>query len=132
MTQLDRLARYVDDLSLQTIPPPVLARVKTCLLYTLCMTVIAHDETDVPVKAARAITPPGEGARVLVSGESRSAADAAFNLEYVTRLRDTVAKGRGPLRSVELQTGVAATGESSDLPSGTTVHGVPGGPPSRR
>jgi hypothetical protein len=58
-----------------------------------------------------------------------SAADAAFNLEYVTRLRDTVAKGRGPLRSVELQTGVAATGESSDLPSGTTVHGVPGGPP---
>lgn len=58
-----------------------------------------------------------------------SAADAAFNLEYVTGLRDTIARGRGPLRPAELQTGAAATGESADLPSGTTVHGVPGGPP---
>ena len=56
-------------------------------------------------------------------------ADAAFNLEYVTRVRDLVAKGRGPLRPTELQSATVAPAESADLPSGSTVHGVPGGPP---
>ncbi len=78
MTHLHQIARYVDALSLDTIPPAVLVRVKTCLLYTMCMTVIGYDDTDVPVRAGRAITPAGEGARLFVTGESRSAPDAAF------------------------------------------------------
>lgn len=57
-------------------------------------------------------------------------ADAAFNFEYVSRLRDRIGvmkpapaakerespRGAGPIRT-------------PDLPSGPTVHGLPGGPP---
>lgn len=55
--------------------------------------------------------------------------DAAFNYEFVSRLRDTLAKapaGRAPRdpRAAPKQEDV-----SVDLPSGPTVHGRPGGPP---
>ena len=50
-------------------------------------------------------------------------ADAAYNYEYVSRVRDALAKGRPltrPQRKIPL---------SDDLPVGPTVHGHPGGPP---
>jgi hypothetical protein len=49
--------------------------------------------------------------------------DAAYNYEYVSRVRDAFAKGRllaRPQRKIAL---------SDDLPVGPTVHGRPGGPP---
>jgi hypothetical protein len=49
--------------------------------------------------------------------------DASYNYEYVSRLRETLAKGKPlprPRRGVPL---------SEDLPVGPTVHGRPGGPP---
>ena len=49
--------------------------------------------------------------------------DAAYNYEFVSRLRDTLAKGRPLVRArrpVPL---------SEDLPVGPTIHGRPGGPP---
>ena len=58
-------------------------------------------------------------------------ADASFNFEYVSRLRDTLAAGTTGRRS-------SARGEdeeslepipSPDLPIGPTIHGWPGGPP---
>jgi hypothetical protein len=50
-------------------------------------------------------------------------ADAAYNYEYVSRLREMLARGRPmprPRRTVIL---------SEDLPVGPTTHGRPGGPP---
>ena len=52
--------------------------------------------------------------------------DAAYNYEYVTRIRDQVASrvaGKTPAAPV---TAVRAAG---DLPAGNTIHGRPGGPP---
>jgi len=53
--------------------------------------------------------------------------DAAYNYEFVVRLRDTVARGRGPVRPREPAQNAAGAGP--DLPMGPTVHGRPGGPP---
>ena len=55
-----------------------------------------------------------------------SLTDAAYNYEFVTRLRDTLAKApralpKKPPAKVDLV--------SVDLPTGATVHGHPGGPP---
>lgn len=61
-------------------------------------------------------------------------ADAAYNFEYVVRLRDTVSKSKplapgkreGPAKMLQQLTGVVMAG---DLPEGRTVHGDPGAPP---
>jgi hypothetical protein len=61
-------------------------------------------------------------------------ADAAYNYEYVVRLRDTVSKAKpqppgkreDPAKLVQKLTGVVMAG---DLPEGRTVHGDPGAPP---
>jgi hypothetical protein len=61
-------------------------------------------------------------------------ADAAYNYEYVVRLRDTLSKAKpqapgkreDPAKVVEKLTGVTMAG---DLPDGRTVHGDPGAPP---
>ena len=54
-------------------------------------------------------------------------ADAAYNYEYVTRVRDQVASsvpGKTPAAQV-----AAARAQGGDLPAGNTIHGRPGGPP---
>lgn len=53
--------------------------------------------------------------------------DAAYNYEFVARVRDIVASGRPmPAANGEQMPEEAA----SDLPSGRTAHGRPGGPPA--
>ena len=61
-------------------------------------------------------------------------ADAAYNFEYIVRLRDTVSKSKppapgkreDPAKLLQQPTGVVMAG---DLPEGRTVHGDPGAPP---
>jgi hypothetical protein len=53
--------------------------------------------------------------------------DAAYNYEYVVRLRDAVARTRAG--SAAPPTKTPATPNASDLPRGPTIHGRPGAPP---
>src|SRR5204862_5788209 len=61
-------------------------------------------------------------------------ADAAYNYEYIVRLRDTLSKARpvapgkleDPNRIAPKAPGLVMAG---DLPEGRTVHGDPGAPP---
>lgn len=61
------------------------------------------------------------------AGASAKAAEAAYNYEYVARIRDQVARSpqgriaRSPLPATPVMGG--------DLPAGATVHGGPGAPP---
>jgi hypothetical protein len=50
--------------------------------------------------------------------------DAAYNYEYVSRMRDALARGRFVMRGSDRRVAL-----SDDLPVGPTVHGRPGGPP---
>lgn len=57
-------------------------------------------------------------------------ADAAYNFEYVARLRDYHARMKPPAPSRERELPRAAPPlPTGDLPRGLTVHGRPGGPP---
>src|SRR4051812_27841571 len=62
-----------------------------------------------------------------------SIADAAYNYEYVVRLRDTLAKAATPAAARNAKdrktAAVKPPDVSVDLPSGPTIHGRPGGPP---
>jgi len=62
-----------------------------------------------------------------------SLTDAAYNYEYVARLRDTIAREKPAARAArdkKLAAVAPKTEEASvDLPNGPTVHGLPGGPP---
>lgn len=56
--------------------------------------------------------------------------DAAFNYEFVSRVRDTLAKapvtkGRAPVKKAPAE----PEDVTFDLPAGPTIHGRPGGPP---
>ena len=51
--------------------------------------------------------------------------DAAYNYEYVSRMRDALARGRFVIRGGRDR----RVALSDDLPVGPTVHGRPGGPP---
>jgi hypothetical protein len=53
--------------------------------------------------------------------------DAAYNYEYVSRVRDQVARAVG--KPAKDGPRVAAAVRAGDLPAGPTVHGHPGGPP---
>jgi hypothetical protein len=55
--------------------------------------------------------------------------DAAYNYEYVLKLRDTVAKGPAKNARDAKKAPQTPPDESVDLPVGPTVHGRPGGPP---
>ena len=52
--------------------------------------------------------------------------DAAYNYEYVAGLRDTLAKNKPIPRPAKPE----VADVSADLPTGPTLHGHPGGPPS--
>ena len=58
--------------------------------------------------------------------------DAAYNYEYVARLRDTLAREK-PAQRAAREKKLAAANKldegSVDLPAGPTIHGLPGGPP---
>lgn len=51
--------------------------------------------------------------------------DAAYNYEFVARVRDQVARSQG--KGVKPQPQIAAS--AGDLPAGSTIHGRPGAPP---
>jgi hypothetical protein len=51
--------------------------------------------------------------------------DAAYNYEYVARLRDQVARTQGKMKLTPAPAPVMA----GDLPTGPTIHGKPGAPP---
>lgn len=54
-------------------------------------------------------------------------ADAAYNYEYVSRVRDVVAARVGSKTPTPVRPVVRA--RAGDLPGGPTIHGRPGGPP---
>lgn len=57
-----------------------------------------------------------------------SQVDAAFNYEFVIRMRDAMARSTtGRVRTANTPAG--PDDESGDLPPGPTIHGKPGGPP---
>jgi hypothetical protein len=56
-----------------------------------------------------------------------TAVDAAYNYEYIARIRDMLAKAKGA-RSKDFKPAEPEVA-SVDLPTGPTVHGRPGGPP---
>ena len=56
------------------------------------------------------------------------ASDAAYNYEFVAKLRDSLAKASRTTRNAPKRPALPEIA-SVDLPSGLTVHGRPGGPP---
>ncbi len=58
-----------------------------------------------------------------------SLTDAAYNYEYVVKLRDRVAKGPARNARDAKKAPPAPEDVSVDLPAGPTIHGRPGGPP---
>jgi hypothetical protein len=55
--------------------------------------------------------------------------DAAYNYEFAVRTRDALGKARGA--AAKLAAAKKPADETSDLPSGPTLHGRPGGPPPK-
>jgi hypothetical protein len=56
-------------------------------------------------------------------------ADAAYNYEYAVRLRDAMGKVKPSVKMAAPKQ--AAANPDSDLPSGPTLHGRPGAPPTK-
>jgi hypothetical protein len=65
-------------------------------------------------------------ASVLKSGPF--VADAAYNYEFVARLREAVSRGKPPASATARASGPTEP-RAVDLPAGPTIHGRPGGPP---
>ncbi len=61
------------------------------------------------------------------AGASAKAAEAAYNYEYVARIRDQVA--RSPQGRIARSPAAAGPVMGGDLPAGPTIHGGPGAPP---
>jgi hypothetical protein len=57
--------------------------------------------------------------------------DAAYNYEFVSRIRDTLAKAPPPRPGARarVEPPKPPRNDSADLPAGNTIHGQPGGPP---
>lgn len=53
--------------------------------------------------------------------------EAAYNFEYVSRLRDQVARAQG--KGAKSSAAMVAAPSAGDLPAGPTIHGRPGAPP---
>jgi len=64
-----------------------------------------------------------------VMRKDASLGDAAYNYEYVTRLRDTLAKATGKNAKDGKKGPAEPPDVSVDLQTGPTLHGRPGGPP---
>lgn len=60
-------------------------------------------------------------------GSEALAKEAAYNYEYVARIRDQVA--RSPQGRIAGSTAAAGPAMGGDLPAGPTIHGGPGAPP---
>src|SRR5262245_3462288 len=60
-----------------------------------------------------------------------STPDVSYNYEYVVRLRENLARAKNaPLKQDDARLAAKTSAESaSDLPTGPTLHGNPGGPP---
>ena len=56
-------------------------------------------------------------------------ADAAYNYEFVSKMRDTLAKAPAKGSPERQEGGRKPELVSVDLPAGPTIHGRPGGPP---
>jgi len=56
---------------------------------------------------------------------SPRSSDAAYNYEFIARVRDHVAKGGKAARIASIPAGAMG----GDLPAGPTIHGAPGAPP---
>ena len=59
---------------------------------------------------------------------AKASADAAYNYEFVARIRDQVARSQGKTAKIGPIT-PATPGRGGDLPLGPTIHGGPGAPP---
>ncbi|MEO7132705.1 MAG: hypothetical protein ABI024_00655 [Vicinamibacterales bacterium] len=59
---------------------------------------------------------------------AKAAADAAYNYEFVARIRDQVARSQGKTAKIGPITPVTPR-RGGDLPLGATIHGAPGAPP---
>jgi hypothetical protein len=59
---------------------------------------------------------------------SRFVADAAYNYEFVARMRESLGRSRSSAAAPSPAPKSAAA-RASDLPRGPTIHGQPGGPP---
>jgi hypothetical protein len=62
---------------------------------------------------------------------SDASPDVSYNYEYVVRLRENLARAKNaPLRKDDMRAAAKTSAEAaSDLPTGPTLHGKPGGPP---
>jgi hypothetical protein len=90
----------------------------------------SQGDTDRNIAVRRLDTVVKTYAEVLKNaGDSATAADAAYNYEYAVRLRDNLARARGPAKLPAAASRTAAADTGDDLPHGPTVHGRPGGPP---
>jgi hypothetical protein len=93
--------------------------------------------------AFREVTPPDEDKKTTIEQLDRviqsyadvlrkdpSYIDAAFNYEFVSRVRDALAKAPPPRRRGAAKEAPAEPEDVTfDLPAGPTIHGRPGGPP---
>ena len=59
---------------------------------------------------------------------SRFVPDAAYNYEFVARMRESLGRSR-PSGAAPSPAPKSAAARPSDLPPGPTIHGAPGGPP---
>jgi hypothetical protein len=57
--------------------------------------------------------------------------DAAYNYEFAIRSRDALAKAKPASPKAAAAALARAAGDDTDLPSGPTLHGRPGGPPAK-
>lgn len=71
----------------------------------------------------------GADLSAVASAKAEALAEAAYNYEYVARLRDQVARGPQGKTAKAAPVAPAAGAMIGDLPIGPTIHGRPGGPP---
>jgi hypothetical protein len=57
--------------------------------------------------------------------------DAAYNYEYAIRSRDALMKAKPATAKAAAAAAARAAGDETDLPTGPTLHGHPGGPPAK-